>query len=74
MPSTDVQNILVRLEIPVDATNPEVSYVPGDHVAVFPVHSDEDVDFVLKHLTGLPKNHQDAILQLQEKLDGSGRF
>ena len=34
--------------------------------AVFGVNSDKDVDFILKHLTGLPKDPNKTIVQLQE--------
>jgi hypothetical protein len=34
--------------------------------AVFGVNSDKDVDFILKHLTGLPADPQKTIVHLQE--------
>ena len=39
--------------------------------AVFAVNPDADVDFVLKHLTGLPRDPKKSIVQLQENQGGS---
>ena len=50
----------------------DVSYEPGDHAAVYPVNSDEDVDLVMKHLNGLPRKHDQPVL-LQEYKQSLGK-
>ena len=46
-------------------------YEPGDHAAVFPVNSDEDVALVMKHLNGLPKPEGRRVV-LQENKSNLG--
>ena len=50
----------------------DVSYEPGDHAAVYPVNSDEDVDLVMKHLNGLPRKQDQPVL-LQEYKQSLGK-
>ncbi len=44
----------------------------GDHLAAFPVNRDEDVEFLIQHLTGIPEDPKRAMIQLQEYKDGTG--
>lgn len=46
--------------------NPEISYLPGDHLAVFPVNPDVEIDLILSHLTNFPGDPKTSKLQLQE--------
>ena len=62
------RSILVRLKI---ENGEKYRYEPGDHAAVFPVNSGEDVDIVMKHVSGLPKD-TNAPVQLQEYQPDSG--
>ena len=55
------ETILVRLEAP----KGELFYEPGDHIAVYPVNNDIDVDLILAHLSGLPFDPTHTIVQLQ---------
>ena len=61
----DQKNILIRLVIK-DGKKRKLSYEPGDHVAVFPTNSNEDVELLLKHMTNLPQD-LDSKLKLMEK-------
>ena len=61
----DQKNILIRLVIK-DGKKMQLSYEPGDHVAVFPTNSDEDVELLLKHMKNLPGD-LDSKLKLMEK-------
>lgn len=45
----------------------------GDHMAVFPVNKDADVEFLLTHITGLPEDPRKTIIQLQDYKDGVGK-
>ena len=47
--------VMVRLEIE-NLNNGDIParYSPGDHVAIYPHHDDEDVNFVMEHLTKKP--------------------
>ena len=56
------RSLLLRLEVPMDEGM--INYEPGDHVGVYPINSDEDVDLVMKHLSRLPKSS--AMVQLQK--------
>ena len=67
----DQKNILIRLVIK-DGKKRELSYEPGDHVAVFPTNSDEDVELLLKHMTNLPSD-LDSKLRLMEKGSQMGK-
>ena len=49
-----------------------LSYEPGDHVAIFPTNSDEDVDIVLEHMTNLPQNPNSRV-KLMEKCSKAGK-
>ena len=49
-----------------------LSYEPGDHVAIFPTNSDEDVDIVLEYMTNLPKN-LDSSVKLMEQGSKKGK-
>ena len=60
----DQKNILIRLVIK-DGKKRQLSYEPGDHVAVFPTNSDEDMELLLKHMTILPQD-LDSKLKLME--------
>ena len=66
----DDKKILVSMEI-LDSS--ELSYQPGDHAAVFPVNSDDEVDLVLKHLNGLPQRNDTPVV-LQENIANTGRL
>ena len=59
------KNILVRLEI-IKGKQKGILYEPGDHAIIFPVNTDEDIDFILKHITNLPTD-SDSIVQLQRR-------
>ena len=67
----DQKNILISLVIK-DGRMRNLSYEPGDHVAIFPINSDEDVDVVLEHMTNLPKN-PDSRVKLMEKCSKTGK-
>ena len=41
-------------------------------MAVFPVNPDEDLEFLMKQLTGLPEDPKQTIIQLQDYKDGLG--
>ena len=64
------KKILISLEI-MSPNESDFSYQPGDHAAVFPVNSDEDVDLVLKHLNGLPQPLDRPVI-LQENIHNTG--
>ena len=67
--TADDKKILVSMEI-LDSS--ELSYEPGDHAAVFPTNSDDDVDLVLKHLNGLPQPNDTPVV-LQENIQNTGK-
>ena len=41
-------------------------------MAAFPMNRDEDVKFLIKHLTGIPVDPKRSMIQLQEYKDGTG--
>ena len=41
-------------------------------MAAYPVNKVSDVEFLLKHLTGLPEDPKQTVIQLQEYKDGVG--
>ena len=49
-----------------------IGFRTGDHLAAFPVNRDEDVQFLIKHLTGIPEDPKRSMIQLQEYKDGTG--
>jgi hypothetical protein len=49
-------------------------FIEGDHFAAFPVNRAEDVDLLLTHLTGIPGNPDETMLELQEYKDGQGSY
>jgi hypothetical protein len=49
-------------------------FIEGDHFAAFPVNRTEDVDLLLTHLTGIPGNPDETMLELQEYKDGQGWY
>ena len=65
------KNILLRFEIP-NTENQwgELSYLPGDHLAIFPENSDEDVQFVMNHLAKKPKEDEEVQLYEYNAIDG----
>ena len=63
------KKVLIGLEA---TCGEDISYEPGDHAAVYPVNSDEDVDLVMKHLNGLPRK-QDQPVRLQEYQQSLGK-
>ena len=70
------RKILVSLEA---ANGPEdeavtAAYEPGDHAAVFPVNSDEDVALVMKHLNGLPKPEGRRVVLQENKRNLGNSF
>ena len=67
----DQKNILISLVIK-DGRMKNLSYEPGDHVAIFPTNSDEDVDIVLEYMTNLPKN-LDSSVKLMEQGSKKGK-
>ena len=64
---------MMRLEI----CNPELgkpaNYAPGDHVAIYPSHTDSEVQFVVDHLTKKPP-HQVSVFELYEYNQNEGKF
>ena len=66
--AADDKKILVSMEI-LDSS--ELAYEPGDHAAVFPINSDDEVNLVLNHLNGLPQPN-DAPVVLQENIQNTG--
>ena len=66
------KNILVRFEVP-ESENQwgELKYEPGDHLEVFPVNSDEDVNIVMEHLTSTPKEDEEVLLYEYNVRDGN---
>ena len=48
--------ILVRLEVDKFENDTLTEYAPGDHVAVYPHHTDSEVKFVMEHLTKKPSD------------------
>ena len=60
--------LLIRLE-----TDLAITYEPGDHVAIYPENSDVDVAVMLSHMSGLPADPQNTVVQLQEPIDGFGK-
>ena len=66
------KNILIRFEVP-EAENQwdELRYEPGDHLAVFPVNSDEYVNIVMEHLTNTPKEDEEVLLYEYNVRDGN---
>ena len=63
------KKVLIGLEA---TCGEDISYEPGDHAAVYPVNSDEDVDLVMKHLNGLPRKQDQPVL-LQEYKQSLGK-
>ena len=65
------KNILLRFEIP-NSENQfgELGYEPGDHLAIFPENSDEDVKFVMDRLINKPKEDEEVQLYEYNTLDG----
>jgi sulfite reductase alpha subunit-like flavoprotein len=61
--------ILVRLEV-----DKSESYLPGDHIAVYPVNKDIDVELILSHMSGLPADPVNTVVQLQEPREGYGKM
>ena len=65
------KNILLRLEIPKSEDQwGEIYYDPGDHLAVFPTNSDDDVKFVMEHMINKPKEDEEVQLYEYNHLDG----
>ena len=54
------KKILVRLEATSDSS--DMSYLPGDHAAVYPVNSDEEVELVLKHMSCKPQPEDKPVI------------
>ena len=44
--------------------------MPGDHLAIFPENSDEDVQFVMNHLAKKPKEDEEVQLYEYNAMDG----
>ena len=66
------KNILIRFEVPETENQwDELRYEPGDHLAVFPVNSDEDVNIVMEHLTNTPKEDEELLLYEYNVRDGN---
>ena len=65
--------VMIRLEIPNSSTGEDTAahYEPGDHVAVYPNHTDSEVAFVMDHMTKKPAN-QDMLVQLYEYNQNEG--
>ena len=65
------KNILVRFEIPNSEDQwGELTYEPGDHLAIFPCNSDEHVRYVMDHMTNKPKEDEDVQLYEYNAKDG----
>jgi len=41
---------------------------------VFPVNSDDDVDFLIKHVMGIPEDPKKSTIQLQEYKNETGQL
>ena len=66
------KNILLRFEIPnTESQWGELQYEPGDHLAIFPANSDEDVKFVMDRLTNKPKDDEEVQLYEYNVIDGN---
>ena len=46
----------MRLEVDKVENETPIKYAPGDHVAVYPHHTDSEVNFVMEHLTKKPSD------------------
>ena len=62
---------MIKLEI-CNSSN-LVQYEPGDHVAIYPHHTDSEVSFVMEHLTKKPTDH-DTLVELHEYNQNGGRY
>ena len=65
------KNILVRLEIS-NGKQKGIVYEPGDHAVIFPVNTDEDVNFILERLTKIPTDPA-SVVQLHEYNQQDGK-
>ena len=54
--------ILVRLEMDNVDNQTSIEYAPGDHVAVYPNHTDSEVQFVIDHLTKKPSDPKKELI------------
>ena len=64
--------ILVRLEVDKLENETPIAYAPGDHVAVYPHHTDSEVNFVMEHLTKKPSDLQKELV-LREYNQNEGK-
>ena len=69
------KNILLRFEIPESEDQwGELTYEPGDHLAIFPCNSDEDVKYLMDHMTNKPADDERVLLYEYNSVDGKGYF
>ena len=64
--------MLLRLEIPKLENQCPLNqhYEPGDHLAVFPTNSDEEVTHVMEYMINEPKEDEEVQLYEYNQLDG----
>ena len=63
--------MLLRLEIPKAEHHwGEHRYEPGDHLAVFPINSDDEVRYVMEYMINKPKEDEEVQLYEYNQLDG----
>ena len=62
----------MRFEIP-NTENQwgDQGYEPGDHLAIFPANSDEDVKFVMDHMINKPAEDEEVQLYEYNVIDGN---
>ena len=65
--------VMIRLEICNPDDEKPALYAPGDHVAIYPNHTDSEVSFVMEHLTKKPPD-QDCVFELYEYNQNEGKF
>ena len=65
--------IIVRLEMDKVDNQTSIKYAPGDHVAVYPNHTDSEVHFVMEHLTKKPSDPKKE-LKLKEYNQNEGNL
>ena len=63
--------ILVRLDLDKVENQTPIEYAPGDHVAIYPHHTDSEVKFVMEHLTKKPADpKKDLVLKEYNQNEG----
>ena len=62
----------MRLEVDKPEDEEPIKYSPGDHVAVYPHHTDSEVNFVMEHLTKKPSDLKKELI-LREYNQNEGK-